>query len=131
MPIDRLTGITERSSRTVTFTVADNAGTAVPLASIATAGLTLYDCDTYVPGASPTVGVLNGRDAQDVKNLNNVTIHSTSGLVTWAMQPDDNVIVTLRRQVERHRAEFRFVTTGGAEIDYQFEIEVTNLRKAS
>lgn len=131
MPIDRLTGITERSSRTVTFTVTDNAGAAVPLSAITSAALTLYDVDTYVPGASPTVGIINGRDAQDVKNANNVTIHSTSGLVTWSMQPADNVIATSRRQVERHRAEFRFVVTGGVELEYQFEIEVTNLRKAS
>ena len=130
MAIDRIR-VNESSSRTVTFTLLDNAGAAIPLSAISTAQLTLYDLDTYVPGASPAEGIINSRDAQDVLNANDVTIHSTSGLVTWAMQPDDNIIVTLRRQVERHRAEFRFVTTNGAELDYQFEVEVVNLRKAS
>jgi len=128
--IDRIRA-NESSSRTVTFTLLDNADVAIPLTAISTAQLTLYDMDTYVPGASPAAGIINSRDAQDVLNTNNVTIHATSGLVTWAMQPDDNVIVTVRRQIERHRAEFRFVTTSGAELDYQFEVEVVNLRKAS
>jgi hypothetical protein len=127
--IDRIR-VNERSSKTNSFTLLDNVNVAVPLTAISIAELTLYDVDTYVP-ASPAEGILNSRDGQDVLNTNDVTIHATSGLVTWAMQPDDNVIVTLRRQVERHRAEFRFVTTSGAELDYQFEVEVVNLRKAT
>jgi len=130
MAIDRIRPVNEQSSRTVTFTLKDNTGTVIPLASIDTAQLTLYDMGTYVPAGSPGVGIINDRNLQDIKNDNNVTIHATSGLVTWSIQPEDNVIVTLRRQVERHRAEFRFVLTNGAELDYQCEIEVTNLRKA-
>ncbi len=128
MAIDRVR-VNEQSSRTVSFLLKDNTNTVVPLSSLMTLTLTLYDLMTYVPGASPVVGILNSRDAQDVKNANNVTVHATSGLVTWSMQPDDNIIVTARRQVERHRAEFRFVV-GSAELDYQMEIEVLNLRKA-
>ncbi len=130
MAIDRIR-VNEQSSRTVSFTLKDNTGAAVPLSSISLATLTLYDMGTYVPGSSPVVGILNERDAQDVKNTNDVTVHATSGLVTWVMQPADNVIVTPRRQVERHRAEFRFVLSNGTELDYQMEIEVTNLRKAA
>ncbi len=130
MPITRLR-TNERSSRTVTFTLLDNLNVVVPLTGIDTASLTLYDMGTYVPAGSPVVGIINDRNDQDVKNTNNVTIHATSGLVTWLMQPADNIIVTVRRQIERHRAEFRFVTTTGAELDYQFEVEVVNLRKAA
>lgn len=130
MAIDRIR-VNERSSRTVTFTLKDNTGTVIPLTAIDSATVTLFDLDTYVPGASPAEGVINGRDGQDVKNAHDGTIHATSGLVTLAMQPDDNVIVTPRRQVERHRLEFQFVTTSGAELDYQIEVEVVNLRKAS
>jgi hypothetical protein len=129
MAIDRVR-VNEQSSRTVQFTLKDNTNTVVPLASLSTVTLTLFDWGTYAPGASPVVGILNSRDAQNVKNTNNVTVHATSGLVTWSMQPDDNIIVTLRRQIERHRAEFRFVLTSGAELDYQMEVEVVNLRKA-
>lgn len=128
MAIDRIR-VNEQSSITVTFYLKDNTGTVVPLSAIVTAQLTLYDLGTYAPGASPVVGIINDRDWQDIKDANNVTIHATSGLVTWLMQPEDNPIVTLRRQIERHRAEFRFVTTSGAELDYQVELEVVNLRK--
>lgn len=130
MAIDRIRA-NEQSSKTVTFTLLDNLGSAIPLANVATAQLTLFDWDTYVPGGSPVTGIINTRDVQDVLNTNDVTIAATSGLVTWSMQPEDNPIVTVRKQIERHRAEFRFVTTSGAELDYQFEVEVVNLRKAS
>lgn len=126
MALDRIY-VNEGSSKTVTFTLNDNAGLAVPLANISTAILTLYDVETYEPGVSPTVGIINGREEQDVKNANNVTIHATSGLVTWAMQDEDNPIVTIRRQVERHRALFRFEVSTGARLEYEFEIEVKNL----
>lgn len=128
MAIDRIRA-NERSSKTVSFTLKDNAGTVVPLADIDTATLTLVDWDTHVPGESPNA-VINDRDAQDVKNANQVTIHATSGLVTWAMEPDDNIIVTARRQIERHRAEFRFVVDS-AELVYPLEIDVINLRSVS
>ncbi len=130
MAIDRVR-VNEQSSKTVSFTLKDNTGTVIPLTAISTATLTLYDMGTYVPNGSPVVGIINGRDAQNVKNANNVTLHATSGLVTWSMQPADNEIVTSRRQIERHRAEFRFVLTNAAELDYQMEIEVVNLRKAA
>lgn len=130
MAIDRIR-VNEQSSKTITFTLKDNAGAAVPLSAIDTATLTLYDMDTGTPGASPTTGIINGRDAQNIKNAHDVTIAATSGLITWELQPEDSVIVTARRQVERHRAEFLFVATSGATLDYQLEIEVVNLRKAS
>jgi len=115
--------LNESSSRTVTFTLKDNAGAAVPLSAINTAQLTLYDVETRT--------VINSRNAQNVKNAHNVTIDEASGLVTWAMQPEDNAIITERRQVERHRAEFRFVA-GDVELDCDpIDFEVVNLRKES
>jgi hypothetical protein len=118
--------LNEHSSRTVTFYLKDNAGVVVPLADIDEAELTLYDVETFVYGASPAEGIINNRDAQNVLNANNVTIHATSGLVTWAMQPDDNPIVTARRQIERHRAEFRFEVNGVELHADPIEFEVGN-----
>ncbi len=130
MAIERLR-INERSSRTVTFYLKDNLGNPIPAASLDSLTLTLYDIGTFAPDSgSPSDGIINARNGQDVLNANNVTVHASSGLVTWAMQPEDNIIVTLRRQIERHRAEFVPVANG-VELDYQFEIEVLNLRKAS
>ena len=125
-------GVFEESSRTVTFTLKDQAGVVVPLADIDTITLTLYDFGTYSGTVtSPSRGIINGRIDQDVKNTNDVTVHATTGLVTWVMQPDDNVIVVKRRLVERHFAEFHIETTGGAVLNYPFGIEVVNLRKAA
>ncbi len=136
MAIDRIR-VTEQASAIHTFTLRDPTGTVVPLVNLLTATLTLYDLLTYVPGTSPEDGILNARAAQDVKNAHHVTIHPTSGLVTWELQPADNPIVTARRQVERHRAEFRCVVDVGVSpavdpvtIDYQLEIEVVHRRTA-
>ena len=129
MAIDRVQ-VNEGSAKTVTFTLRDNAGTVVPLANIDTATLTLYDLDTFAPNSSPQTGIVNDRLEQDVKNANDVTIHATSGLVTWAMQGEDAVIVTPRRQMERHRGCFIFVVDD-IPLTYELEIDVLNLRSVA
>jgi len=124
---------TERSSATITGYVVDDTGTAVDPATLTAVTITLYDLDTYVPGASPAVGILNNRDAQNVNATNDVSFPANSpvdGQFVWAVQPADNVIVTERRQIERHRAELKFVWSGGQFI-YECEIEVVNLRAVS
>jgi hypothetical protein len=78
-------------------------GTAVPLADISTAVLTVEDS---------TGAVINGRAAQNVKNANNVTIHATSGLVTWAMQVADST-VTGDAGAVKVDAHFTFTLTDG------------------
>ncbi len=134
MSIDRIR-VNERSSKVVTFTILDDAGLPVPVSAISVATLTLYDFQTGQIGGSPQVGILNNRQDQDVLNANDVTIDS-AGLVTWIMQPEDNIISTERRQIERHRAMFSFTwsigspTIAGAST-YECEIEVVNLRKAA
>lgn len=101
----------------------------VPGNTLTAAILTLFDWDTGAAGGSPLPGILNGRHQQNVLNLNDVTIDE-SGLFTWQVQPDDNVIVTSRRQVERHRAIFLFMWADG-QFPYECEIEVVNLGLAS
>src|SRR5687768_6325182 len=105
MAIDRVR-VNERSTKVIEFDILDQAGAAVPAASLSAATLTLVDLDTYVQG-SPSEGIINARDAHNVLNANQVTI-SAAGHVVWTMQPGDNPIVTSRRQIERHRAMFRF-----------------------
>lgn len=122
--------VNELSSFTITATILDQASQPVPLSDITVATLTLFDLETYNPSGSPIVGIINSRDAQDVLNANNVTIHATSGLLTWVMQPADNPIVTTRRQIERHRAELHVEFVSG-EFNAEWEIEVLNLRKAA
>lgn len=119
--------VNEHSSFRIQFTITDDDNAAVPLADITEATLTLYDIDTSDKTISPSqLHILNSRDEQDVKNTNDVTIDPTSGLLTWAVQPEDNEIVTSRRQVERHKAEFHISFMAGS-FWYELEIEVKNM----
>lgn len=132
MPMLRVGTVNEHSSRRVRFYIYDEDGAAVPFSALSSATLTFYNKGTYAPGSSPVIGIINSRDGQNVLNANNVTIHATSGLVTWAMQKGptgDNPIIVPRRQVERHIAEFVFVA-GDAEINQDCEVIVRNLGKS-
>lgn len=125
---------TEGSSGFVRFQLTDQAGEPVIFDGLTEGTLTLWDMETSVPGASPAEGIINNRDQQDVLpegsplEENNVSYES-NGYVRWDLQPEDNVIVNPRRQVERHRAMFVFGWEGGS-LNYELEIEVVNLRRA-
>ena len=95
--------VNEKCTVTYTCQIKDGASN-LALASISTATLTLYSLD------SSTLAVINSRDAQNVKNTNNVTI-SSSGLLTWAVQPNDTIIANTTLSIERHRALFTITTT--------------------
>jgi len=120
--------VNEASTQTVEFDILDENDAGVPAASLTSATLTLYDMDMADLASSPRTGILNARDAQDVLNTNDVAINA-SGHVVWTMQALDNVIVTARRQLERHRAAFDFVWPTGA-FRFDVEIEVVNMRHA-
>ena len=77
--------VQEDSSATWTGYIRDAAGVAIASADIVALTITLYD---KLTGAA-----INSRTAQDILNANNVTVHATSGLITWEIQPLDNVIV--------------------------------------
>lgn len=125
---------TERTSARVIGTILDRDETVVPASALTMATLTLWDYDTDE--------ILNGRDAQDVlgsgspPELNGVTIHDSlqtdaDGTLynfEWLLEPEDNRIITARRQVERHKALFHFVSLT-SELHSEFEIDVDNLRK--
>lgn len=114
---------TERTSGKYTATIQDAAGTALPLASIVSAVLTLTDIKTGT--------VINSRDAQDVLNANNVTIHNTSGLLTWSLQPADNVIVTSSEEWELHLAVFDIVYSTDQRLVHKAYILVENISGVS
>jgi hypothetical protein len=127
MALDRFR-FDEHTSGTIEGDIVDANGDPVPAASLTSAELTLYDWDTGAGGGSPQPGIINGRESQDILNSNNVTIDS-DGHFVWSVQPDDNVIITQRRQVERHRAMFLFAWSGG-EFRFECELDVVNLRLA-
>lgn len=113
--------VTEKSSARYTTTLVDEAGLPVALAVIVNLRLWLRDVQTNE--------YINGREAQDVKNLNNVTYHVTSGLLTWNVQPNDNVIVgtTDENDEEHHEAIFEATWTGGGAKTWVVPIYVTNM----
>ena len=80
-----------------TGTLLDTAGVAIPLANINSVTLTLTNAAT---GA-----VINSRNSQNVLNANNVTIHATSGALSWLIQPGDTSLIDASSPYEEHIAE--------------------------
>lgn len=133
--------VTERTSETIVGTIVDRNGDLVPAESLTAASLTLYDVDTFDASVSPVEGVLNERYQQDVLGVgspfeaNDVTVYDelqtdadgTTYNFKWESQADDHPIVTVRKELERHRAMFAFTwATGQARVE--FELEVLNMR---
>lgn len=91
--------------------------TAIPLTALLTLTLTAYDALTGT--------VLNAREAQNVKNANNVTVSST-GLVTWLLQPNDTVVVDATCTLEEHIALFEWTWSTGQQAE-EIHLFVRNL----
>ncbi len=119
----------ERTNAQYTVTLKYDDGTAVPKTDVTAFKVTLFCLDD---DAQTT---LNSRNAQDVYasgawNLG-VTIHATSGLVTFLMTAADNAIVstaTVVKRYERHRLIFD-VTASSKRIVIQDEVLVENTEK--
>ena len=116
---DEVYEITERSSARYTATLLDEAGAAVPLTSLTALRLWLR---TVRNGT-----VINARNDQDVLNTNGVTYHATSGLLTWALAPADNAIIS-DTGLEFHEAVFRATWDAGAKAKtWRVRIKVVDL----
>lgn len=75
----------ENTTGEYTTTLKDASGTVIPTANIDSLTLTLKN--------KATGQIINSREAQSVLNTNNVTVHATSGLLTWDIQAADTVLV--------------------------------------
>lgn len=123
----------EGSSGFIRAQLVDQNGDPVEEQNLSAATLTLWDVETGSAQVSPSEGIINTREAQDILGSgsplgdNDVT-YEANGYFRWDVQPEDNVIVNPRRQVERHRALLIFSWTGG-QLTYEVEIEVVNLRR--
>lgn len=63
-------------------------------------------------------------------NANNVTVHATSGLVTWSMQAADNVVNDQTLNKESHIALFQYSWNSGAkQSSHEVEIQVERVPK--
>lgn len=94
----------EGDTPTLAVTLLDSAGVAIPLANVTTLTLTEWIAqDRGQPGIT-----INSRNAQNVKNANQVTIAATSGLVTWALVAADTAMQSRDTTVLEEKHFFRF-----------------------
>lgn len=77
--------VKEKATFTYTAYLRDKDGVVIPSASIVTLTLTYYNLRDS--------SIINSRNAQNVLNTNNVTVHASSGLLTWSGTTSDSVIV--------------------------------------
>lgn len=93
-------------------TLRNHAGTALPLTSILTLTLTYWDRDTKT----------RVRDSQNVLNTNGVTVHATSGLVTWQMTTGDTTLVSpdpsVRKEVRQFVYRFTWDDGGTTQVGH-------------
>ena len=115
--------INERVTSFYTTTLTDQDGVVIPAANLTTLTLTFYNRDS--------LAIINGRNAQPVLNINNVTIHATSGLLTWTMQPADNLIVDPTCAYEEHVLLFEWTLNNGNVGKHEASVLVKNLNKVS
>ena len=106
-----------------TSTLLDEDSTALALASVDTLTMTLYE----VQGDT----VINSRSAQDVLNTNSVTLHATSGLLTWTALAADNPIVNSpgAGEYEQHIAVFTLTYSTTKTLNHEVAIYVKQLNE--
>ena len=116
--------INEGSTAKYTTTLKDEAGTVIPASAISVLTLTLSN---VADGE-----IINSRNAQDALNANNVTIHATSGLLTYTLQPEDTAIQDTTQDYETHRATFQCTYNSGAgQSNWDVDFNIRNLSKVS
>jgi len=114
-----LRNIAQNTSQVYTALVKDENDAVIALSRIDSIVLTLYNVHTNA--------IINNRDSQNVLNANNVTVHATSGLLTWDMQPADNVIIIDALKFETHRALFEWTYDTNKTGKHEVELIVRNL----
>ena len=87
--------VLESTTQLFTANLVDETGAAVGSTSLGTFKLSLYDAASSV--------IINSRSSQNVLNANGVTV-STTGGVSWPMDPADNIIRDTSLAVELHFA---------------------------
>ena len=112
--------IKEQTTGTYEGQITDLDGTtALPLASIDTITLTVYAIDQ-------DAAIQYLRNAQNVKNANNVTI-SAGGLLVWSIQVTDSIMVDPSLPFEDHHVLFEWTDTAGNQGKHRRILQVRNL----
>lgn len=111
--------VPEGTTALLSAVITDETSTAIAAATLSTLTLTLYPKEH-------TSTFINSRSSQDVLNTNNVTVTS-SGVLTWTMQPSDNTIVDSSVSVEHHIALFQWTWPTSKAGKHEIEFRVSNL----
>ena len=114
--------VNELTSAQYTAQLVDEAGVNVPLIAIVSLTGTLYD--------ELTGTIINGRDGQDILNAHDVVVSST-GFITWSVQPADNAIINDNLDTEVHTMLFQGVYSGAKELKHEFSWRVVNMEKVA
>lgn len=115
-----LGAINEATTGRYAATMYDETGATIDGTAMTTLTLTLYD--------KRTNGIINSRNAQDVKNTNGVSVDSAGALV-WTIAKEDTSIVGTS-QVERHVAVFVGTwSTGTKKFVHEVEMDVINIKR--
>ena len=120
------TTLLEATTGIFSFPLLDQDQVGVPLIVLDTLTLTYYDVDSGV--------IVNSRLHQDALNANNVTVVTVPGpplvtTVTFAIQPEDTVILNDLRALEQRVMQFHWTWDGGTKANaYQAQFGVENLR---
>lgn len=109
--------VLEGAHATITVPIIDGAQAAIAKARIVSLSLTYTD--------SNTGRTINARARQNALDANAVSVSST-GVITWTMQPADTVILDRSLAPERHLAHFAFVYDTSLEGSGDVAIDVTN-----
>ncbi|MDB4786215.1 hypothetical protein OAG36_00625 [bacterium] len=122
MSTPNVLNIDETTYGVYTSTLLDDASAAITLASIDSITMTLIEFSTEV--------VVNSREAQDILNANNCTMHATSGLFTWEIQPADTAIVVSGASLssrEVHLATITVVWNTTKKMHREIKLRIKNL----
>lgn len=111
--------INEKDTGKYSITLKDEAGVAIPGSALTTATLTLQ--------VLHTAAIVNTRNAQNIKNANNVTI-SEAGVLDWLIQIADATILDDTKKIEIHRALFLFTWGSPTKSKaHEMDLEIENL----
>jgi hypothetical protein len=112
----------ENTTRIYTATLESEEGVPIGASQISAMTLTYYEMSTGE--------IVNGRNEQHVLNANNVTVHASSGLLTWTLQPDDTAMLLSDAMQEIHRALFEWSWDVPTRYDKHIvDILIQNLEK--
>ena len=111
----------ELNSYKLVFTLIDTeTGTKIPLSSLGTLRCTqFYYNPELLTADAKHLATINSRYKQNIKNANDVVV-STSGTVTWQVQPSDNTKLDTDTEQELHIALFVWTYGNGKRNSHAF-----------